>query len=531
MDRRRFLKTSASAGAGLVVATRLPRSLAARVGEREKAPFLHGVASGDPLPDRTIIWTRVTPSPTAAPGSGKGPNVTVRWEVAGDRGFSKVVRSGSVRTGPAVDHTVKIDVSGLESDTEYFYRFNALGARSPAGRTKTAPDPSATNDGVRFGVVSCSNYEGGYFTGYRYLAEREDLDLVLHLGDYIYEYAPGGYGPGPDIDRVHEPDHEIVSLADYRIRHALYKTDPDLQALHAQNPFITIWDDHEVTNNTYKDGAENHQPEEEGDFIKRRNDAYKAYFEWMPIRQLADPHRSFRDFRFGNLMDLHMLDLRQYRDQEVSGGQDAAKDDPARTITGDKQMDWLLNGLEQQRSMWRVIGNQVMFMPWETGPDQPFNVDAWDGYRPDRQRILQHLVDKKVDNVVFLTGDIHSSWAADVPLDPDTYPASPSVCTELVCTSITSDNLDDIVGSPPRTSSLAVEEGIKATNRHIKEVEFDSHGYSVVDVDRERLQMDWYYISDREDPEATQAFGQAWQVAAGSNAVAPAPEPIPSTRR
>jgi alkaline phosphatase D len=528
MDRRRFLKTSAAASAGLVVAGRLPETLVARAGQPQKAPFLHGVASGDPLPDRTILWTRVTPTKEAAPGSGKGPNVTVRWEVAEDRGFSKVVRSGAVRTGPAVDHTVKLDVGGLAPDTEYFYRFRAHGAKSPTGRTKTAASPTAENAGLRFGVVSCSNYEGGYFTAYRYLAEREDLDLVLHLGDYIYEYAPGGYGPGPDIDRVHEPDHEIVSLADYRIRHALYKTDPDLQALHAHNPFITIWDDHEVANNTYKDGAENHQPEEEGDYIKRRNDAYRAYFEWMPIRELSDPNRSFRDFQFGNLVDLHMLDLRQYRDQEASSGQDPAKDDAARTITGDKQMDWLLGGLEDRRARWRIVGNQVMFMPWETGPDQPFNVDAWDGYRPDRQQVLQHLVDNEIDNVVFLTGDIHSSWAADVPLDPDTYPASPSVCTELVCTSVTSDNLDDIVGSPPRSSSLAVEEAIKATNRHIKEVEFDSHGYSVVDVSRERLQMDWYYISDREDPEATQAFGQAWQIEAGSNAVTPAEEPIPS---
>ena len=527
MDRRRFLKTSAAAGAGLVVAARLPRGLEARAGE---APFLHGVASGDPLPDRSIIWTaRVTPTPNASPGSSEGPNVLVRWEVASDRGFSNVVRSGTVRTGPLVDHTVKVDVGGLAPATEYFYRFRAAGAKSPTGRTKTAAAPTTESAALRFGVVSCSNYEGGYFSAYRHLADREDLDLVLHLGDYIYEYAPGAYGPGPEIDRVHEPDHEIVSLADYRIRHALYKTDPDLQALHGQNPFITIWDDHEVANNNYRTGAENHQPEEEGKYIKRRNAAYKAYFEWMPIRQLRTSHRTFRDFQFGNLVDLHMLDLRQYRDQEASSGQDPAKDDEARTITGDKQMDWLLSGLEKPRALWRVVGNQVMFMPWETGPDQPFNVDAWDGYRPDRQQVLQHMADNEIDNVVFMTGDIHSSWAADVPLDPDAYPVgSPSVCTELVCTSVTSDNLDEIVGSAPRTSSIAVEEGIKATNRHIKEVEFDSHGYSVVDVNRDRLQMDWYYISDREDPAATQAFGQAWQIEAGTNSVTPAEEPIPS---
>lgn len=529
MDRRRFLKSSAATGAGLLVASRVSETLVAGAATMDLAPFLHGVASGDPLPDRVIIWTRVTPTDDALPGTGKGDPVSVVWEVATDRRFRSIARAGEVVARAATDHTVKVDVTGLTPGRRYFYRFKAFGKRSRAGQMRTAPAPGTAADAVRFGLVSCSNYEGGYFSAYRHLAERNDLDFVLHLGDYIYEYGAGGYGPGSELGRTHRPEHEIVTLSDYRTRYGQYRQDADLQDLHATNAFITIWDDHEVTNDSYKDGAENHQPESEGDYIDRRNDAYKAYFEWMPIRQRRNPRRLYRSFRFGDLADLHMLDLRQYRDEQPANQADPSKDDPDRTITGDRQMEWFKKGLKGSTARWRLIGNQVMFIPFETAPDVPFNIDAWDGYRADRDELVRFMSDNAIDNVVFLTGDIHTSWASDVPLDKTTYPATPSVCTEFVCPSVTSDNLDDISGAPYR-SSMPVEETIKADNRWVRYVELDSHGYCVVDANSERLQTDYYFISDRTDPDATQSFAAAWQTVAGSNSVTEAAEPIPEVR-
>jgi alkaline phosphatase D len=530
MDRRKFLKVSAASGAGALAAAQLPTTLLASAASLDPGPFQYGVASGDPLPDRVIIWTRVTPDPTATPGSGRGKDVATSFQVATDPRFRNVIRSGTRIARKGSDHTVKVDVTKLSPGRSYYYRFKALGARSITGHMRTAPSHEEDNASVRFAVTSCSNWEGGFFSAYRHMAERDDLDFVIHLGDYIYEYGPGRYGPGPEIGRTHEPDHEIVSLADYRIRHAQYKTDPDLRALHAANPFITIWDDHEVTNDTYKDGAENHQPDEEGDFFERRARAYQAYFEWMPVRPRNNPTRLFRRFRFGQLADLHMLDLRQYRDEPVANGQDPAKDDPERTITGDRQMEWLKKGLAKPAARWRLIGNQVMVIPWESGEDQPFNVDAWDGYRPDRQELLQHFVDNEINNISWLTGDIHTSWASDVPIDATTYPVTPSVCTEFVCPSVTSDNLDEITGNPYRTSSIAFEEAIKADNPHVKLVELDSHGYCIADLTKERMQVDWYYISDRTDPEATSEFAVAYQSVDGSNSVTEVSDPIPPDR-
>lgn len=528
MDRRHFLKVSAATGAGALAASTLPRQVL-RAAALPDGPFQYGVASGDPRSHRLILWTRLTPTDAATPGSRRGAPTDVVWEMATDPRFRDVARQGRVTTAPATDHVVKLDVAGLKPDTEYYYRFRSKGVTSPVGQTKTSPGGGGLTPSIRFGVASCSNYEGGFFSAYRHLAARDDLDFVLHLGDYIYEYGAGVYGPGPEIGRVHDPKTEMVSLEDYRRRHAQYKADPDLQGLHGKVPFIPVWDDHEVTNDTYRNGAENHQPEEEGEFSVRRRRAYRAYFEWMPIRlprPEKDPSRIYRGFKFGDLVDLHMLDTRQYRDRQSAENKDA----PERTLTGDPQMGWLKQGLADSGTPWHLVGNQVMITPVETGEDRPFNVDSWDGYTADRQELLEHLQETKTDNVVFVTGDIHTSWACDVPIDATTYPATPSVATELVGTSITSDNLNEITGSPPRTTSVAVENGLKADNPYIKYVELDSHGYSVVDVTAERLQMDWYYISDRTDKDASQAFGAAWQVAAGTNSVAPATEPIPEGR-
>jgi alkaline phosphatase D len=545
LTRRSFLRASAGAGAGaLVLGTRIATSSAS------SPYFLHGVASGDPLPTSVVLWTRVTPTPDSLPGSGAGPVVTVRWQVATDPAFKKIVRKGAFTTGPERDHTVKVDVGGLAAGTSYWYRFLLDGVASAAGRTKTAPAPTALVQRLRFAVVSCANWQAGYFSPYRHLAARGDIDAVLHLGDYLYEYGVGGYGYGMNNEtiRPHEPAHEMITLADYRQRHAQYKTDPDLQALHAAVPWIVTWDDHETTNDRWSGGAENHQPDE-GSWADRTAAALRAYDEWMPLRisgtaALSDGGRIFRRFRFGRLAELSMLDLRSYRSQQV-GTDYGAIDSADRTITGADQLSWLQSGLSGTDAQWKLVGNPVMITPVVfpplpelvgqaladlTGllpPDGvPYNVDQWDGYTHDRHELFGYLADHGVTDTVFLTGDIHSAWACDLPLDAGSYPLSRTVGTELVGTSVTSNNLDDLIGAPPRTTSLLVESAIKLNNRHVQYLDFDSHGYSVLDVTPARTQMDYYVISDRRDPAATSSWSAGFAVPAGTQRVRQATGPV-----
>ncbi|MFC6343247.1 alkaline phosphatase D family protein, partial [Nocardioides hankookensis] len=471
------------------------------------------------------IWTRVTPTPASTPGSGKGPRVKVTWEVATDRRFRHVVRRGTFATGPSRDHTVKVDVTGLDPATWYHYRFHLAGQTSRVGRTRTAPAPEATPRHLRFGVVSCANLQAGWFSAYRGLADRDDLHAVIHLGDYLYEYGPGQYGYGSDDRdiRSHVPAHEMVSLPDYRQRHAQYKQDPDLQDLHAKYPWIITWDDHEVANDQWKDGAENHNPDlGEGDYHRRRARAHRAYDEWMPVRldgtaRLGDGDRLFRRFRFGTLAELSMLDLRSYRDGqlEVPGPEVDAAD---RTITGRQQMDWLKAGLKRTGAQWKIVGNPVMIAPVEFGSvphdlidpvndvtgllprdGVAYNLDQWDGYTHDRREVFEHIRDHQVTDALFITGDIHSGWACELPYDAASYPVGDTAGVEFVCSSVTSSNLKDITGTPPRTTSVVVEQAIKANNRHVKYLDFDSHGFSVLDITATRAQMDWYVIGDRAD--------------------------------
>ncbi|MEJ7774750.1 MAG: alkaline phosphatase D family protein [Nocardioidaceae bacterium] len=544
IDRRTFLATGA-AGAAVAASSSAALGLgAATDASSDSSHFRHGVASGDPLPHRVVLWTRVTPADRLTPGATSGPSVEVRWEVAADRRFERVVRTGAVTTSPRRDYTVKVDAGGLRPDTVYWYRFRFDAHCSPVGRTKTAPGLLSTPRNVRLGVVSCSNLQAGWFSAYRHLAARDDLDAVVHLGDYLYEYGPGEYGYGQsnrDI-RPHVPAREMVSLADYRRRHGQYKTDPDLRRLHARLPFVTTWDDHETTNDAYRRGAENHQPDE-GDYLERRARAYRAYDEWMPTRmsgtaRLGDGTRLYRSLRFGRLAELSMLDLRTYRSRQVEPTDLGSVGDPDRSITGDTQMAWLKRQLLEKAVQWKVVGNPVMIAPVVFPPlptdltdaindvtgllprdGVPYNVDQWDGYTADRRELFRHLADHGVQNTVFLTGDIHSGWACDLPIDAGTYPVSRTVGTEFVCTSVTSNNLDDITGTPRRTTSLAIEEGVKASNRHIKYLNFDDHGYSVVDVTASRLQMDYYMISERADRRATSQWIQSWATAADTQRV------------
>ena len=540
LTRRSLLQIgAATTGTALVGAAAVAAAGPASAGGTPA--FVHGVASGDPLPDSVILWTRVTPRPGDGPGSGSGPVVPVTWEVATDAAFRRIVRSGTVRTGPDRDHTVKVDVGGLQPATGYWYRFRCAGAVSPAGRTRTAPAAGAVVSRLRMAVVSCANMQAGWFTAYRHLAARRDLDLVVHLGDYLYEYAPGEYQARDVVVRPHDPPREMTTLADYRRRHAQYKSDPDLQALHAVAPWVVTWDDHESANDAWSGGAENHTPGAEGTWTDRRAASQRAYAEWMPVRYEAGG-RLYRQFRFGRLASLSMLDLRSYRDPQVASGADPALNDPDRTITGPQQERFLLEGLADPAVQWKLIGNPVMIAPvrFPDGLDAraaegiaalvdapappvsgiPYNVDQWDGYPAERARVIGHLRDRGIRDAVFLTGDIHSGWAAELPADAATYPATgDSVGVELVCTSVTSDNLDDILNAPPRTASLAVETAIKANNPHVKYLDFDSHGFSVLEVTPAGTQMDWYVLTDRTDPHAGAVWSTSFRVPAGTRKV------------
>lgn len=475
--------------AALLTALQLPAQKPGNISARTTldtryAPFYHGVASGDPMPDRVMIWTRLTTQDV-------GP-LSLNWAVATDTGMTNVVRSGSATTIDTLDHTLKVDVTGLNPGTWYYYRFEYQGRYSLTGRTYTAPTGAV--DSLRFGVVSCSNYEAGYFNAYGALARRNDLYAIFHLGDYIYE--GGGDGSG---DRDHDPDHEIIDLTDYRIRHSQHKLDEDLRDLHQMYPFVTVWDDHESANDSYKDGAENHDPQNEGPWADRKTASIRAYKEWMPLRD-PDPGnrtRIWRTLHYGDLMDLIMLDTRLYaRDEQVSG---SAIDDPQRSMIGPEQLGWLSQELQQSSAQWKVIGQQVMMAPLEVPFIGPVNTDQWDGYRAERQRLYDSILTKNIQNVVVLTGDIHSAWANDLPTA--NYNASTgagAVGVEFVCTSITSTN--SVVGVPVGI--------INSANPHIKYVNLADHGYTLLDVNQVRAQSDFWFVSNVANPNQ---YGQSWE--------------------
>lgn len=538
--RRRTVVAATAATAALLPLTGTASSAHAAEGPA----FLHGVASGDPLPDGVLLWTRVTPSPDAVPGSGKGGPVTVTWQVAEDEGFGKVVAHGTAKAEAAADHTVKADVRGLAADTAYWFRFSAGDVHSPAARTRTAPAEDADAGNLRFGVVSCASYEAGYFASYRHLADRADLNAVLHLGDYIYEYGHEEYPLQGDALRTVEPAHETLTLADYRVRHAHHKLDRDLQAMHASHPLIAMWDDHEIANDTWSGGAGNHTPGEEGEWADRKRAAHQAYFEWMPVRP-STAGTTYRRIRFGSLADLHLLDLRSFRDEQASIGDGDVIDDPDRTITGRKQLDWLKSGLSSSTARWRMVGTSVMIAPIAFGsvpahllgplaellgiPKEGLavNLDQWDGYTDDRRELLTHLRDQRIDNTVFLTGDIHMAFANDVPVKAATYPDDAAVATEFVVTSVTSDNLDDILHAAPDTVSTVAEAAVKAANRHVRWLDMDSHGYGVLDLDAERAHMDYFVLSDKEDQGATSEVRRSYRTLSGTQRVEKADGPLP----
>ena len=462
------------------------------------APFYHGVASGDPTANSVIIWTRVTPdSPNQASISGD-------WEVATDTNFTNIVASGTFTTDSTKDYTVHIDVTGLQPNTWYYYRFKVGQVYSMKGRTKTLPDPNSNVSRFRIAVVSCSNYQHGYFNAYAALCQRNDVDLVVHLGDYIYEYAKG-VDFSTNIVREHDPPHEIITLEDYRTRYSQYRLDPYLRWIHQNYPFIVVWDDHELANDAWKAGAQNHDPATEGDFFVRKQNMLRANREWLPIR-IVDPQDSlkeWRKFQIGKLADLIMLDTRHYaRDKQASGPtDDQTINDPNRYLIGPDQMQWLQNNLQNSTATWKIIGNQVMIAPIKIGSQLtgyiPINVDQWDGYEAERQRLANFLISNNISNVAFITGDIHSTWANDLPLDPNTQydpnTGAGSIAVEFVTTSITSQGLPF---SLPQGISLAV---VQSANKHVKYVEGTKRGFLIIDVTPQKIQGDWFHMESVTD--------------------------------
>ena len=471
-------------------------------------PFYHGVASGDPLHDAVIIWTRVTPEDSL-------DAIPVGWEISTTADFQTVSQSGSFETTPGRDYTVKVDVQGLEPDTYYYYRFRALQAVSATGRTRTAPLGEVEK--MKFAVASCSNYEAGYFNAYGRIAERQDLNAVLHLGDYIYEYEPGKYGD-TTINRTHYPAREIVTLADYRLRYSQYRLDKDLAAAHAQHPFITTWDDHEIANNSYADGAQNHQPSE-GDYMTRKEVARKAYYEWLPVRGSAGQDL-YRHFSFGDLADLVMLDERLAgRTAQADSLSDPSLQDSTRTMLGKPQLEWLEGQLSNSKATWKIIGNQVIYsyLNWGT-PTFNINLDSWDGYPIEQRRIAQFIQNNNIENVVFVTGDTHSSWAFEVSVDPfndyDPDSGEGAFAVEFGTTSINSSNSNERF---PTDSVKAHEEKIvnSEINPHLKYANLRDHGYLVITLAPGSAQADWYYVDTLKEPSTNERLGKSVSVRSG----------------
>jgi alkaline phosphatase D len=484
LSRRRFIGAAATATAAwpLLAAAQATGGAADRL-------FVHGVASGDPLADRVILWTRVTVPDTR---SATGP-VEVRWQIASDERLTQIVARGTGAAAPERDFTVKVDAEGLQPGRTYYYAFDAGGERSPVGRTRTLPAGGVER--VRIAAVSCSNYPAGYFNVYRCLANRDDLDAVVHLGDYIYEFADGVYGDGKEIGRQPLPGGEAITLADYRLRYAVYRSDIDLQQAHARHPFIAVWDDHEIANDAWSGGAGNHDASE-GEWPVRRAAAYQAYMEWMPVRGTGiGDVRLYRELRFGDLADLLMLDTRGLRDRQLPGASLAALAEPSRSLLGAAQEQWFFDGLRRSQrggTRWRLVGQQVLFAPI-TPPAIAVQIpDVWDGYPAARARVFDVLAGEKITNVAILTGDAHSSWALDVPRSPwrgyNGRTGSGSLAVELVTPAIS---------SPPRFADETLRQQaslLRLVAPHLKYLEGDSRGYILIDVTRSRLQADFYFV-------------------------------------
>lgn len=537
--------------------------------------FEHGVASGDPLQDRVILWTRLTPSDSSA-------RLQVTWEIALDQQFKQIIKTDKVTTAAAQDFTVKVDAIGLKPNQTYFYRFVFGDKISPVGQTKTLPTSTSK---VSFAVCSCSNYPAGYFYVYREMA-KQNVDVVIHLGDYIYEYGADGYAT-EDAAKLGRTlpannDKEIIKLDDYRKRYALYRKDKDLQALHHRHPFIVIWDDHELANDAWREGAENHTEEtanakNEGKFSERKLAALQAYFEWMPIRPIDDQHiKIYRQFDFGNLVQLTMLDTRiiardqqlDYVDYMTANGLNAAKfqadlTNPARTLMGYTQRDWLLGKLQQSNATWNVLGQQIlmakMFIPAElllslaeitsgnptadtlnkmntqitelvtlkmrlkqgdpslTSQEKariltvaPYNLDAWDGYFVERE-ILYGTLAQLNKKVVVLAGDTHNAWSSNLYSKDGAF-----VGVELATSSVSSPGLEKYLNIP-LAQLQQFEFAFTTLIDELNYCNLNQRGYLMAQFDETQVQSQWVYVDSIKKSEYSIDTARQYQLSFDKN--------------
>jgi alkaline phosphatase D len=456
--------------------------------------FAFGVASGDPTPNSLWIWTLLNPyarQPIAIESD-------VHWEVATDNDFKQIVRAGVMRTTAEQAYSCKLRLDSLPSGTRLNYRFRVGGDTSAVGLTRTLPDKP---ERLRLAVASCSNWEWGYFNAYRSIAQLNDLDLVLHLGDYIYEYEPGRYG-SRKMPRKHLPAHEIVSLSDYRSRYAQYHLDPDLQELRRRVPLVSVWDDHEIANDAWRDGAQNHQESIEGPYNERQLRARRTYFEWLPV----DANEGMgvrRSLSLGQMADLFLLDGRlEGRSQQVKSADDPERFDSSRSMLGEAQRDWLIEQVGASNARWKLIGNQVIFSAY----DYPVkltryskNMDMWEGYPIERDSLLRSWWRSGSRNLIMLTGDVHASFAMDLRVnyrDPST-----SMGVEWVAPSISSGSLDEY---QPRWKVRLVERWFRAgkMNPHLNYLNFRDHGFILVELNAEQASATWMYERNILKPKA-----------------------------
>ena len=493
--------------------------------------FRHGVASGDPLADRVMLWTRITPA------DPKAADIAYRWRLNPVDRRAGGAKSGQGVTNAGRDWTVKVDVGGLDPARAYTFEFEANGVTSPMGRTRTLP--SGPTKDVVLAVASCSLYPNGYFNAYEAIANLPRVDAVLHLGDYIYEYGgPDSYGMNSAVaaERPHDPNHEILSLADYRRRHAQYKSDPQLQAAHARAPWIVVWDDHETANDSYEHGAQNHQPETEGDWSERKARAIKAYYEWMPIREPAGGGFAInRAFQFGDLMSLFMVETRlTARDQQLNYDRDlpapggpaeiaalkAKLNDPGRRMMGEAQEAWLAAGLKdsvKSGRTWQVLGNEVVMgrlmapsLKKELGEarlaeimakespasqkrlerlerlselDLPYGLDMWDGYPGDRERVYD-AVKAAGARAIVLSGDSHAFWANELH-----DAGGRRVAAEFGTTGITSPGAGDTI------KAFSVGEVFASANREVVFSDQAAKGFVLLSLSREEAKAELVAVS------------------------------------
>lgn len=514
--RRHLLQGSAIVGGGLLVPSAALADPSPR-GGRIVDPFTLGVASGDPLPDSVVLWTRLAPSPLEYNGGMPTRNVPVRWELATDAGFRTIAQRGTETALADEAHTLHVEVKGLEPHREYWYRFRVGKEISPVGRTRTAPAAGSLSP-ISFGITSCASYEVGYFTAYEHMA-KEDLDVVFCLGDYLYEYAAGAMGEV----RSHE-GNEMNTLDEYRQRHAHQKTDVDLQAAHAAAPWIVTWDDHEVDNNYADLSPENSDPAQGNQstesFAERRTAAYRAYWEHMPLRRFRKPVDTnlplYRSFDYGDLARFSVLDSRQYRDDQPYGDRsDINGPDQWETdMLGEEQHAWFEKNLLESRAAWNIVPQQIFFANMDYNPNGPGSYnDGWDGYQASRDRILGLVAERQIENFVVLTGDVHNHYMNDLRRDFEDD-ASPVLGSEVVATSVTS-NGDGVSYSDEQVAAWQSD----MPYMHYRQ---NRRGYVTCEVTPEEYRADFHtldYVTQKGSPLTTDASFVIESGVPGANAV------------